>query len=89
MLSPEHRSRLMDSQSPKELYLRLIGLDALPASPDELPDTLALPSGFALPIKRALGETSKDGRERAGHIRWNPQRRMLISKRMRPGTETS
>lgn len=57
----------------EQVYLRILGLDHLPDSPEELPQRLIIPPEALGSFEQAIIQTLEDGHERAQAIGWNPK----------------
>jgi hypothetical protein len=59
------------SGSTGEVYCQLLGVNELPKTPKDMPDSLWLPPGFLGDLEEAILATTEDGRERSQRIKWN------------------
>ncbi|MBI4097923.1 MAG: hypothetical protein HY426_02685 [Candidatus Levybacteria bacterium] len=83
-LSPD----LISATSSRDLYVKILGRETFPKTPDDLPDFVILPAGLLAPLKGVMPETDSGGKEQGGYLKWDPVSKLLRGRRMRLSTRS-
>jgi hypothetical protein len=86
---PKHvlgNEQIKNSKNSQTVYLKLLGLEDYPKTPDDLPDDVVLPHDLNMQFNKGIHATLEDQRERSQMIRWNKEEKNYRYSRMYKGT---